>query len=416
MWSDFFLACNLALSSTLDLEFNILEIENLAPPRLLTSTFKPLLKNENNVLKNDYELLINLNHSDVIKSLLPKISCKKISGLIDIDQGLIQGRWAQTFFTQLATNRFAPFSAFDLFYNCIVGQRPKLPSLHDQKRKKIYIDVKSISNDYIDPSILQGLAKNYFQIVTDVKTVEEFEQIKWYIGSDIEEMKLANFYGADCISLAQLSRDLLDAPLSHAYILNHPFEMNQFESLLADQKTECDEWTNEFSGGVFYKSVNNTYNIDTLFQALDYIVFNFINSMIDIHLPSIKVRKEDELNLKNHINLLQKIKHLNLFAIKELHSLLNSFEQNTITDESYHNITAKLSEIDELTEKTLSGFQSLDFINFYFKLSKTSAPGENLIEIAKSLILTYHDYNQVIDVYDDLTNQLIKGAAHEGNL
>jgi hypothetical protein len=77
-------------------------------------------------------------------------------------------------------------------------------------------------------------------------------------------------------------------------------------------------------------------------------------------------------------------------------------------------LTRKLAEIDELTDSALRQFSNLDFLNHYFKLSKTSAPGDNLLEIAKSLTLIYHDFNQVIDVYEDLIQQVLQGANHDG--
>jgi hypothetical protein len=67
-----------------------------------------------------------------------------------------------------------------------------------------------------------------------------------------------------------------------------------------------------------------------------------------------------------------------------------------------------MAEIDEITNKTMAVYHEMDLLKLWIHFSKAGAQGENVIDIAKSLILIYYEINQAMEAYIELTDSIVQ--------
>ena len=386
-------------------------------PHGLHEIFKPRFHHLSKPLKtNDVypDLIINFSYEkfgDEILELYPEVSK---TGLTSLQDGLTIGRWAQTFFAQISLNEFAPFSAFDLFYRSITGQVLHPKEQNKAKSHRVFIDTQSFEGMDFNIQLIKDLVKENFQVSTDIEKIDPQMNYDFYIGANPIMMKFFNFFGVETIFFTNTPNNTLNAAPYHMYELGYQDSFITLENILQSQeKIECAEWERESLGGSLYKSINENQTISTIFNSFNYLAFNFINSGIDVNLPLRTLTDNNRVQLQNALSFLKKIHQLNLFAIKALHEFLQAFNDGNLSDDMIDKLKEKIIEVDQLSENSIKVFNGLDFFNTYYKIAKTSAQGENIIEISKSLILIYHEMNQVIDVYEELINKVIQGVNDE---
>ena len=161
--------------------------------------------------------------------------------------------------------------------------------------------------------------------------------------------------------------------------------------------------TNEYLSNLFLPPTEKPIEDNQiLFDYVLYVAFNFITDLREVNIPIPFVTSALVLKNKGIQSVLSKISHLNKFGIKFIQDYLDSNEGTQ--DE----LVQKIAEIDDLTNRTLTTYPELDLVRLYLQFLKARVPGDDFSEVARNMILTFSEINQIIGSIDSLLGLIVK--------
>jgi len=167
--------------------------------------------------------------------------------------------------------------------------------------------------------------------------------------------------------------------------------------------------TTEYLGGQLpVLPSGKTDDAASVFDRLHYVVFNYLNDLLEVDLPIPEVTASCCMHLKGAQSVFNKLVHLNQFGIKFLQEFLDKVNNGSVKDIDVEELTTKIAEIDSYTEKTLGAYPEMDILRLWLQFSKAGAQGTSVIEIAKSLILILHEVNQAFQAYTELIDAVVR--------
>jgi hypothetical protein len=373
--------------------------------------------NDTTQVREAYDLIIQLHPDPAMAESLALVSTEHRSGVISHEGIMVNGRWAQAFLAQLGSRRFGPFAAFDLFNHIILGRTaPFVATPPAPQHGDWIVDVESMpanrrswGEDLLSQVNFAHPNHARLEVVHPLNP----EKISAYIGCDTVLASWLAFHQVPVVLLHENEfepRMLLAGAQCWYQRLTPQLTAGQVMSLLRSQPTPVDaiRYTDEYLGGLAAIPDDRPATVAQIFDNLHYVVFNYLNDLREVDLPIPATSASACMHLKGTIAVLAKLVHLNQFGMRFLQEFLAKVETGTVADKDVQEISQKVKEIDELTERTLTAYPEFDIYRMSLRFAKASAQGENIVEIAKSLILLLHESNQTLQVYSELIDTIIK--------
>jgi hypothetical protein len=370
------------------------------------------LTNDLKSLHSKFDLIIQLIPDPAIVDELEKIDAPARSGVRNNPHFHIQGSWAQLYMAMLGAKRYSPFTLKDVFAGIIDGGSSRYnPSqaMVINKSGKILIDQDLGHQDESLATLIQDLYRAFPGRVEEYGTSSDLEKVYAYIGTNTSLASFVCFFGGIAVHLLRESWDLSQLPSSsHAWNIpaDQKMDINLFHQMtkLDNYRIQkCFRLTNEYLGNLFLPPTEKPIEDNhILFDHVLYVAFNFITDLREVDIPIPRVTSSLLLKNKGIASVLNKISHLNTFGIKFIQDFFNS-EQN-----SNEELVRKIEEIDDLTNRSLAVYPELDLIRHYFQFLKAKVPGDNFNEVAKNMILTFSEINQIIGCIDNLLTLIVK--------
>lgn len=363
-------------------------------------------------LNSTFDLVIQLIPDPAIVVELEKMEARARSGVRNKPHFHIQGSWAQLYMAMLGAKRFTPFTLKDIFSGIIDGSSSRYtpsqaPPLN--KSGKILIDQDLGNQDESIASLIQDLYKAFPGRVEEYGASSDLAKAYAYIGTNTSVASIVCHFGAISIHLMKDSWDMSQIPSScnawnvpadQKIDINTFHQMTRLESFRIDK---CFRLTNEYLSNLFLPPFEKPINDNNLlFDHVLYVAFNFITDLREVDIPVPCVSSSLLLKNKGIASVLNKISHLNTFGIKFIQDFFET-EQN-----SNEELVKKIKEIDDLTNRSLAVYPELDLIRHYFQFLKAKVPGENFNDVAKNMILTFSEINQIIGCIDSLLTLIFK--------
>lgn len=366
-----------------------------------------------------YALIIQTTPEQKLADELLAIETENRAGVISRPNLHIQGRWAQTLIAILGCNRFSPFTPFDLFNHVLLGRTSIdfAPRSHNQKGLWI-IDLDSLPSESRawGETMMSQISLTHPGQVRDKLTANTQPQdIACYIGGQIAAASWFSYFGSKCALVAPKIWESKFAPAHPgAWVLDReslPNHKNLFQMMQGSETRVGNHFrhTTEFLGGQLPSF--NSDKIDSseqIFDRLNYVVINYLNDLLEVDIPIPDITSECCLKLKGTQSVLSKLIHLNQFAIKFLQEFNDKHNSGNAKESDVVELTNKMAEIDEITNKTMLVYPEMDLLKLWIHFSKAGAQGENVIDIAKSLILIYYEFNQAMEAYIELTDSIVQ--------
>lgn len=371
--------------------------------------------------QSEYDLIIQLEPSQKLANELQGITTKHRTGVVLLPEFHIEGNWCQIFISQFMAKRFAPFTPKDLFCHILIGKNSGFKSTKVKEisaKTKWYFDLSSINKDnrLWAESFHSNLSRQFPNHVTDDFEKEiNINDLDIYVGSDPVTANWCSYNNKSVLFI--LNEDwnskYATCEINTWYVLKgHKPSATQILSMLKANVTHSDgvfKLTNEFLGGLFPSFDNSEFkNINHVLDQIHYIVFNYTCDLLETNLPIPKVDSSTCLRLKGMMAVFGKLSHLNMFGIKFIQEFLSKNQATNLIDSDVTELSQKIQEIDQLTDKTLSAYGELDLLRHWIQFSKANIAGSNVIEISKSLVLLFNEINQSFAVYDDLIGTIVK--------
>ena len=377
------------------------------------------IHNSVDTISESYDLITQLHPSPEIAEQLSRIRTQHRSGIVKNGSLVISGRWAQTFLAQIGARKFGPFAPHDLFNNILLGRTAPHSTLTPAPNGgKWIVDVESFPTHYrtwAEGLLSQVNFTHPNKAMLDIPLPVEPSKISFYIGCNETIATWLSFHKVPVILLHENElnpKSLLAGTNVWYQKLSTKLTAGQILSLTKNNTTtidDCQRYTDEYLGGLV--SCGTSYplaNVEKIFDLLHYIVLNYLNDLKEVDLPIPAIGSSCCLQLKGTKSVMTKLIHLNQFGMKFLQDFLQKVADGSVTEKDIQDITLKAQEIDDLTEKTLINYPELDVFRFSFHFAKSSAQGNNMIEVAKSLILIFHEFNQVLQIYSELIDTIVK--------
>lgn len=377
------------------------------------------LHDSHETINNEYDLITQLHPSPNLATQLSKIKAQHRSGVVLNGSIVVNGRWAQTFLAQVGAKRFAPFSPHDLFNNILLGRTaPHISSNTSKSSEKWVVDIESFPHNFRSwaEELASQISFNHpSKTLIEVQFPVEPSKVSYYIGCNETIASWLAYHGVPVILLHENDfnlKNLLASENVWYQKLSSSLTAGQILSLTKPKANPVEgsiRYTNDHQGGLvqqFGKSAAT--NLDIIFDQLHYVILNYLNDLREIDLPIPVITPSCSLQLKGTKAVMSKMIHLNQFGMKFLQDFVVKVNNGIVSDKDIQEITDKIQEIDELTEKTLINYPELDVFRFSLNFAKCSAQGNNMVEVAKSLILTFHEFNQTLQIYSDLIDTIVK--------
>ena len=370
-------------------------------------------------LNKSYDLIVQLIPDPDVSYHLSNISSNGVSGVVSSPQLHVQGIWAQTYIACLGATRFSPFTLKDLFKHILIGDespRSLTKNRSINKNGKILIDFANSKTDIEHSKFLQDVYTAYPNRVEEYNSASTLSNTYLYLGQNAALATLINHLGGVSILFHTSDWDFKSLPSSTLNWNLPPATILSFS--LFNQMIQMSEYkigksfrlTDEFLGGLFLPYSDELF-VDnlTLFDHIYYVSYCYINSLVDIDISIPKVSSALALRNKGIISVLNKIIHLNKFGIKFIqdYAAEQSSEASKNLSSLESDLIQKLSEIDELTGRTLAVYPELDLIRLQIQFTKAKVPGNSFSEISHNMILTFHEINQVILCIENLLNIVV---------
>lgn len=410
-----------------------LEVDILVSAQIIPSWFTPpgpwlRTCGRMSELRPEYDLIVQTNTDPTLIAALDKITCPNRVGITSRQGMQVQGRWAQTLMAQLGATRFAPFAPFDLFKHVLMGKMPpKLvpPRASDGKGKWV-LDIDSLPANWRSwgEEVLSQWNFTHPGSVTDeMPQHPDPSGVEAYVGANTALASWLAFHNVPVVLLYPPPFDgvnVLAGPHVWYQPLTAQLTPGQVIALTrpaAAGTADSFRYTDEFLGGLApVLTIERCDSSETIFDLLHYVVQNYINDLTDVDLPIPEVSSACCLHIKGIQSVFTKLMHLNQFGIRFTQEFLDKVSQGTVVDRDIHELTAKIQEVDALMEKTLAVYPELDLYRLQLKFIKSSAAGENMIEVAKSLILIFHESTQTLQAYSELIEAIVKRHTRQEGL
>lgn len=152
----------------------------------------------------------------------------------------------------------------------------------------------------------------------------------------------------------------------------------------------------------------NNLELAGLFQTYYKITWGFVFSEEEYKVSSPKISGQQYSELSNYQSGIQNLFELNNFGIKYSQYILEETKAQSPRLAMIKDYSNKLSEIDQLTNLLKSTFPLLaPLIDFYF-VAKANLKGNNIIELAESSYVTFYEFNNAVQVMNELIEQTLK--------
>lgn len=367
-----------------------------------------------------YALAIQLHPEPALAEALAKVTADHRSGVVSKDGIMINGRWAQVFLAQLGARRFAPFSSHDLFNHILLGRTaPHVPAATLAHAGDWIVDVESmptLRRAWGEELLSQMNFSHPNRTRLEVAHPVDPSKISAYVGCNVALASWLAFHQVPVVLLHEGEfdpRHILAGPQCSYVRFTADLGVGLVIAQLRSNQGQSVgiHYSDEYLGGLARVIEGRQESTDLIFDNLHYVVFNYLNDLREVDLPIPEVTAASCMRLKGMLTTLNKLVHLNQFGMRFLQEFLAKVEVGNVTDKDVQEITQKTKEIDDLTERTLVIYQEFDIYRLTLRFAKASAQGENIVEIAKSLILILHESNQTLQVYSELIDTIIKKHA-----
>lgn len=369
--------------------------------------------------KPQYSLITQLHPDPSLARQLAKVTSDHRSGVVFNEDTFVNGRWAQVFLGQLGSRRFGPFSAHDLFNHVILGRTaPHAPAVSNTASKGDWVvdlDSLPIAQKILGEDLLTQLSFAHpGKTKADVSTPVDPASISAYVGCNIPLASWLAFHGVPVVLLHEQEFEpsmIVASPHAWYQRISPALTVGQIISLLKNTGLSVggQRYTDEYLGGLApVLNEQTAENSTQIFDHLHYVVFNYLNDLREVDLPIPQVNAASCLHLKGAASVLGKLIHLNQFGMKFLQEFLAKVETGAVIDKDVQEISQRIQEIDELTERTFIAYPDFDLYRYVLKFAKASAQGNNIVEISKSLMLVLHESNQTMQVYSELIETIVR--------
>ena len=371
-----------------------------------------------------YALVIQTTPNEDLARDLIAVDAENRAGVVASPNLHVQGRWAQTLVAQLAARRFAPFTPFDLFNHVMLGRTTLDFSEHTKNAHGTWIvDLDSFpasSRNWAENLLAQISLTHPAQTKDTLPSRMNPKSATCYVGTNAAAASWLAYHG--CPSFLIINKPWEPAlALAHADAWIVPEDQlpthAQLLTMMSSRESRIGHsfrHTTEFLGGQLpVLPVVKTDDPATVFDRLHYVVFNYLNDLLEVDLPIPEVTASCCMHLKGAQSVFNKLVHLNQFGIKFLQEFLDKVNDGSVKDSDVEELSTKIAEIDSYTEKTLSVYPELDILRLWLQFSKAGAQGTSVIEIAKSLILILHEVNQAFQAYTELIDAVVRRHAQK---
>lgn len=152
----------------------------------------------------------------------------------------------------------------------------------------------------------------------------------------------------------------------------------------------------------------NSQELAGLFQTYYKIAWSFVFSEEEVKAASPKLTGQQYSELTNYQGGIQNLYELNNFGIKYSQYILEETKTQSPRLTLIKDYSNKLAEIDNLTNLLKTTFPLLSpLIDFYF-VAKANLKGNNIIELAESSYVTFYEFNNAVQVMNELIEQTLK--------
>jgi hypothetical protein len=369
--------------------------------------------------KPPYALIIQTSPEQQLADQLLLLEAENRAGVVSQPNLHIQGRWAQTLIATFGCTRFSPFTPFDLFNHVLLGRTSIdfAPRNHNPKGLWI-VDLDSMPNESRSwgETLMSQISLTHPGLVKDkLPTLSHPQEIACYIGGQTAAASWFSYFGTRCALLAPNVWESKFAPAHPgAWILdrqNLPSHKILLQMMQGNEIRVGKHFrhTTEYLGGQLPSFLSDKVDSsEHVFDRLNYIVINYLNDLLEVDIPIPDISAECCLKLKGIQAVLAKLIHLNEFAIKFLQEFNEKHNAGKAKESDVVELTGKMAEIDGITNKTMTVYPDLDLLKLWIHFSKAGAQGENVIDIAKSLILIYYEINQAMQAYIELTDSIVQ--------
>jgi hypothetical protein len=372
-----------------------------------------------NNAKPPYALIIQTTPEQTLADQLLTIEAENRAGVTSQPNLHIQGRWAQTLIATFGCTRFSPFTPFDLFNHVLLGRTTIDFAPRNQNQKGLWvIDLDSLppeSRSWGETMISQISLTHPGQVRDKLLPSTRPQDIACYIGGQIAAASWFSYFGSKCALVSPKTWESKFAPAHpSAWVLdrdNLPAHKVLFQMMQGNETRVGSHFrhTTEFLGGQLPSfSSDKVDSSEQIFDRLNYVVINYLNDLLEVDIPIPDITSECCLKLKGTQAVFTKLIHLNQFAIKFLQEFNDKHTSGLAKESDVIDLTNKMAEIDEITNKTMAVYHEMDLLKLWIHFSKAGAQGENVIDIAKSLILIYYEINQAMEAYIELTDSIVQ--------
>ncbi len=400
-----------------ELELDILVPAPIVPTWLAEDQGWLRLRTQIGALAPHYDLVIQTHADQALAQELANVSTEARSGVVTSPTFQVQGRWAQTFLALQGARRFLPFSPVDLYEHILLGRlsRVSYPSAPAQGEWVVDLDSFAEAQRPWAEEALRALAALYPGKTKDRWTTSS-SPVAGYVGADPALASWLSALGAKCFLVWDFVWESKYAPANPSAWVLSTTQLPSGSELLTLLKT-CDltrgphfRMTDEYLGGSVraWPSTQTVADPVDVLGFVNYVVLNYVNDLCEVDIPIPRIDANCCLRLKSCQLVLRKISELNLFAIKFLNDFVTKVGDGSVTNDDVRALTEKINEVDELAAKSLEAFPELDLLRLWAHFLKAAASGESTLEIAKSLILVYHEISQALDASNELLLKITK--------
>jgi hypothetical protein len=371
-----------------------------------------------------YALVIQTTPNEDLARDLLAVDAENRAGVVASPNLHVQGRWAQTLVAQLAATRFAPFTPFDLFNHVLLGRTTLDFTEHRKNPHGAWIvdldSFRASARTWAENLLAQISLTHPAQVSDTLPSRLNPKSVSCYIGTNAAAASWLAYHGCPCFLVTSRPWEPLFAP-AHADAWIIPDDQlpsyAQLVVLMASRDGRSGQafrHTTEYLGGQLpILPPGKTDDAATVFDRLHYVVFNYLNDLLEVDLPIPEVTAACCMHLKGAQSVFNKLVHLNQFGIKFLQEFLDKVTDGSVKDSDVEELSTKIAEIDAYTEKTLGVYPEMDVLRLWLQFSKAGAQGTSIIDISKSLILILHEVNQAFQAYTELIDAVVRRHAQK---
>ncbi len=152
---------------------------------------------------------------------------------------------------------------------------------------------------------------------------------------------------------------------------------------------------------------NNPLNSSHAFALIYRITWSYLLEEIEIDTPFPIISENTKQTLINYQEGLHSLYELCEFGAKYSEYAVKESQQNSASMEKIQDYSQKLGEIDQLALMLKSKFSNLSPLIDFFHLIKANIPGNTILELAQSSLITYHDYSNAVRITDELCKSIL---------